>query len=412
VSGSPPTLRCPHGHASTDTLVCSVCGSMMTAAPSIPDMDPYERSADAHLGSLADKLGVGFRPEVPSLPVGGPDGPLQPLSTGSNPVVRHPYDTGSHPLTDRPLTDRPITGSHPTTDRPVTGSHPVTGDTGGNSFSARTFGRNGVGDAAVGGPGGSGGPAGYEGHDGFEASGPASVPSANLGGLGGVNGPGAGGGWTCSNCSAELDPGARFCEVCGYDPSTGSLPHVSAPVVRPATDVGPAPAAPSRPSSTDAWSAPSGRASTGFSGPSSGFSTPSAPAAFDTPPSDLVAVITADEDYYRNLGVEEVVFPVGMPPRSIELPAAPVSIGRRSRSRGTSPVIDLGGPPDDPAVSHTHASLIPAEDGTWRLVDHGSTNGTYLNESPTPVPANQPLPVGPGDRVYVGAWTKISLERR
>jgi pSer/pThr/pTyr-binding forkhead associated (FHA) protein len=124
-----------------------------------------------------------------------------------------------------------------------------------------------------------------------------------------------------------------------------------------------------------------------------------------------VAVITADEDYYRTLGVDEVPFPVGMPPRSIDLPAGPVSIGRRSRSRGTNPAIDLAGPPEDPAVSHTHASLLPADDGSWHLVDHGSTNGTYLNESPTPVPANSPLPVGPGDRVYVGAWTKITLER-
>src|SRR6188768_2027528 len=36
----------------------------------------------------------------------------------------------------------------------------------------------------------------------------------------------------CPHCSAQLDESSRFCEVCGYDPETGSLPE--APAVRPA----------------------------------------------------------------------------------------------------------------------------------------------------------------------------------
>jgi len=110
--------------------------------------------------------------------------------------------------------------------------------------------------------------------------------------------------------------------------------------------------------------------------------------------------------------VDEILFPVAVPPRTIDLGDDPVSIGRRSRSRGTNPTIDLTGPPEDPAVSHTHASLVPNDDGTWSLVDHGSTNGTYLNDEPDAVAANTPLPVTAGDRIFVGAWTKITLERR
>jgi pSer/pThr/pTyr-binding forkhead associated (FHA) protein len=125
----------------------------------------------------------------------------------------------------------------------------------------------------------------------------------------------------------------------------------------------------------------------------------------------LVAVITADRAYYDSHDVGGVQFPLGAPPRTLELPAEAVTIGRTSRSRGTNPGVDLANPPEDPAVSHTHASLLPNGDGSWSLVDHGSTNGTYLNESPEALPANHPIPVRPGDRVYVGAWTRISIER-
>ena len=119
--------------------------------------------------------------------------------------------------------------------------------------------------------------------------------------------------------------------------------------------------------------------------PSSPSGTPRAGAA-----GRLIAVVTADRAYYDSQQVGEVLFPVGAPPRTIELPAGPATIGRRSRTLGTEPAIDLAVPPEDPAVSHIHASLLPSDDGTWTVVDHGSTNGTYLNESPEPLTANVP----------------------
>jgi hypothetical protein len=191
---------------------------------------------------------------------------------------------------------------------------------------------------------------------------------------------------TCPHCSAPLDDGSRFCEVCGYDPMTGSLPE--APVVQPAA---PAPVAP------PAAVAPAAPMSPSLAAPSAA--------------TGLVAVITADRAYFESHHVGDVQFPVGIPPRVIELPAGQVTIGRRSRSRGTNPDIDLAGPPEDPAVSHTHASLLPTPEG-WDLVDHGSTNGTHLNESLEPLPPNRLVAVKAGDRIYVGAWTRISLELR
>lgn len=271
------------------------------------------------------------------------------------------------------------------------------------------------------------------------------MPPGSFGARAGFAPPAA---MSCPHCSAQLDETSRFCEVCGYDPETGSLPEAPTVVPAPAesplqpTSAGPGAGAgpggeaarvglgpdayggpPSSPLGSPAR-VPAGAAPSTDSGPVSGpasaptsnpaanpwASAPQAPAA--SAGMALVAVITADRPYYESHYVSEVDFPLGAPARTIELPPAPVHIGRRSRSRGTDPGIDLAGPPEDSAVSHTHASLLPTPDGAWELVDHGSTNGTYLNESPEPLAANQPRRVGPGDRIYVGAWTRITLEAR
>jgi FHA domain len=226
------------------------------------------------------------------------------------------------------------------------------------------------------------------------ATSPSSDPSALAGTDAGRTVPAASGA-ECPNCSSELDAGTHFCEVCGYDPATGTLPR--APVAQP---VFLPPAAPPAPPT----------AASGIPDPS--LVRPSRPAPLVAPaaPGPLTVVVTADRAYYDSQQVGDVQFPVGAPPRVIELPAGAATIGRRSRRLGTDPVVDLAVPPEDPAVSHTHASLLPGDEGTWTLVDHGSTNGTYLNESPEPLPANVPQMVRPGDRIYLGAWTRITLE--
>jgi len=89
-----------------------------------------------------------------------------------------------------------------------------------------------------------------------------------------------------------------------------------------------------------------------------------------------------------------------------------VAIGRRSRSRGTNPEIDLSGPPLDPGVSAQHALLVARSDGGWDLVDLDSTNGTSLGDSSDPLAANTPVALSPGDRIRLGAWTTITVERR
>jgi FHA domain len=125
------------------------------------------------------------------------------------------------------------------------------------------------------------------------------------------------------------------------------------------------------------------------------------------------AVAAADRSYYEKVIAEggpdagSVAFPPYCPERSFALHGEQVRIGRRSRARNLAPEIDLTGPPEDPGVSHLHAVLLAQPDGSWLLVDPGSSNGTQVSGRPLPV--NVPVPVGPGDRIHLGAWTVITL---
>src|SRR5207253_1244342 len=110
------------------------------------------------------------------------------------------------------------------------------------------------------------------------------------------------------------------------------------------------------------------------------------PAAADAPePSGWVAVIEADRAFYDSTDAGGLPFPDGVTPREVALTGDEVEIGRRSEGKGYFPAIDLSAPVADPAVSHHHAVLRRQGDGSWALVDEGSTNGTFLNGEMTPL---------------------------
>lgn len=129
------------------------------------------------------------------------------------------------------------------------------------------------------------------------------------------------------------------------------------------------------------------------------------------------AVVIADRDQFlvtQNSSLpdaEDITFPEHCPQRSFPLAGQEIRIGRRSRSRGVTPEIDLSGPPADPGISHLHALLVAQPDGTWALVDPGSTNGTTVNDDPEPVETQSAVPLQDGDRIHLGAWTTITLRR-
>jgi hypothetical protein len=185
-------------------------------------------------------------------------------------------------------------------------------------------------------------------------------------------------GTTCRACGAAL--AGRFCEECGHD-SLAAPPVPAAPADTGTPDVPPVPA--DRMPEAVTWT----------------------------------ATVTADRTYFDSVMAVDgpdaagIAFPPYCPDRHFPLAGKEISIGRQSRSRGIHPDIDLVGPPEDPGVSHLHALLLAQEDGSWSIVDLDSANGTVVNDEPNPLAPNMPRQLKDGDRVYIGAWTRITLRR-
>ncbi len=129
-------------------------------------------------------------------------------------------------------------------------------------------------------------------------------------------------------------------------------------------------------------------------------------------PPDWWLIAVPDPDYYEQVETDESVeFPLVPVPRRFRLETQQATIGRRSVQRGITPDIDLSAPPADSGISHQHAVLDCRADGTWTITDPGSTNRTYLNDSADPLPFQQPVPIGEHDRIHIGAWTTLTLQR-
>jgi hypothetical protein len=265
--------------------------------------------------------------------------------------------------------------------------------------------------------------------EGAEASGGAFAATATTGEPGEA----------CPVCGAPRS--GRFCEEDGYDfelaalvPPGAESPASAAPLTPPPTSpdpltppaTSPDPLAATSPLGPDfdleaELQAAERAAASGSSTAPAPDPAPPAPAGQPASPSTaaptaLAAVVHADQDYYiaqvqRGDIVEaEFPFPKYTSERRFALSGERMRIGRASTSRGIVVEIDLTGPPLDPAVSHLHAQLLRAPDGSWSLVDLNSANGTRLNGAEDPIPAETEVPVKAGDRIHVGVWTTLTLE--
>jgi len=177
----------------------------------------------------------------------------------------------------------------------------------------------------------------------------------------------------CPHCS-ELNPAdALFCEVCGYDFTTGQAPPAGA-----AAEV---PVAPARPvESSVSW----------------------------------IAVVEVDPEWFALKGtLADQPCPT---PSTSTVPLAhhTALVGRSSAARGLRPELSLDA---DTGVSRRHAQFVRDGD-SLTIVDLSSTNGTYVvaaAQQPTADTAalvpGVPVELADGDRVYAGAWSRLTVRR-
>ena len=208
----------------------------------------------------------------------------------------------------------------------------------------------------------------------------------------------------CGNCAAVHGPDDIFCESCGYDFITGSLPS------------------PEEASRMGLGGAPDGGGPGGPGAPvlgPDGLPLPGVPPApgvgapLAAPPR-LRFEIGVDRAYFDAVVSEgELEFPDPVPaPKEVEVVGAEIHIGRTSQSRAIHPDLDIADLTGDPAVSSRHAVVRVVADGSVTVTDVGSTNGTIVGlPTETALPEGQSLPVADGTAVYVGAWTRILITR-
>lgn len=197
----------------------------------------------------------------------------------------------------------------------------------------------------------------------------AGMPSPAVG----TPGPGTGTGTQeCPNCSEPNVADALFCESCGYDFTTGTMPRPVTPL-----DSGTPPAVPPAPQQVADW----------------------------------VVERWVDPDWYDVQQSDDPCPSAGLPV-VVPITARSVLVGRPSKSRGITPEIDCG---DDTGVSRRQAQLT-TDGQRWWVEDLQSSNGTFVGPASDPLPTD-PIPPGQrreltsDDRLYVGAWTRLVIRK-
>ena len=196
---------------------------------------------------------------------------------------------------------------------------------------------------------------------------------------------------SCPNCGTPNVADALFCEACGYDFTTGTMPRpASPPEEQRATS-----------ESTDAdraaaIDAPDADQAAAIQAPDAG--------SFD-----WVAEVWIDPEWYEAQESPDPLPSAGLP-EIVPLQATSVLVGRTSKSRNIHPEIDCD---LDSGVSRRQCQLTT--DGTrWWVEDLDSANGTFVGSAAGGMPTD-PVPVGvkreltTDDRVYVGAWTRLVI---
>jgi hypothetical protein len=149
---------------------------------------------------------------------------------------------------------------------------------------------------------------------------------------------------------------------------------------------------------------------------------PPAPPAAAQPPSESVPVLDSNVKWVVVVEVDPVWYALKgsladqpcPPPSSstVALTQRTALVGRSSQSRDIHPEVALEG---DTGVSRRHAQLVRDGDDLV-VIDLSSTNGTYVvpvgstpTEETAAVEPGLSTPLHDGDRVYVGAWSRLTV---
>jgi FHA domain/Double zinc ribbon len=188
---------------------------------------------------------------------------------------------------------------------------------------------------------------------------------------------------TCPACGAiHLESDGNFCEICGYNFSTGEPADLPIAILPP----------PPMPIATDV-------ALTPIDPP------------IDPPPTPMVPTSSAT-GWTITIRIDPTLATPASPPAPTQAPIVlPLNqatnlIGRTSVARGVIPEIPID---FDDAVSHRHALLVVQADGSLIVRDVGSSNGVQYQGQDLAAMADVPLQSG--DVFSLGHWTTIEVQQ-
>lgn len=222
---------------------------------------------------------------------------------------------------------------------------------------------------------------------------------------------------TCPACQAPNVPEALFCEACGFD-FTGAAAPPESPAEAPEKPAWPSLTAPADPDAQAEAPQSSGPQPSAGSQIVSAAQAGAEPTAVPPPASprptkpavEWVAELWIDPDWYASQGSNDPMPSAGLPD-IVPLVKEANLIGRLSHSRGIFPDVECE---LDAGCSRRHA-MLTHEGPRWWIEDLGSANGTFVGPAAGPLPA-MPIPQGrvelsAGQRIYVGAWTRIVIRK-
>jgi hypothetical protein len=217
----------------------------------------------------------------------------------------------------------------------------------------------------------------------------------------------------CPNCQATNVAEALFCEACGFDFTTAAS-EPEWPKFNAAPQSGELPESSEVPEFTEATVPSEPTADQGSTLDTASSLNPVAttqPAIKQTRPRvDWVAELWIDPDWYAAQRSTDPMPSVGLPD-IVPLVKQSNLIGRVSHTKGVFPEIDCE---LDSGCSRRHA-ILTTDWTRWWIEDLTSANGTFVGGVAGPLPA-MPIPQGrveltSGQRIYVGAWTRIVIRK-